>query len=73
MEGINKLRAMTMWYNEQSEYITDGLSFKQLEKIFDYSVINDLAYVDNDYLYSGEVTEKERIKYYKFLTKLKGI
>jgi hypothetical protein len=71
MEGINKLRAMTEWFNSQSEYLTDGMSFKQLERIFDYSVKNELQYMDEDYLFSDNIDIKDREKAIKFLSILR--
>ncbi len=71
MEGINKLRAMTMWYNDQSEYLTEGLSLKSLVKLFDFSVKHQLPYMDDDYLYRGNVDEKTRIKAVRFLCLLR--
>lgn len=67
MEGINKLRAMNDWFNNQTESLTDDLSFRDLVKLFDYSVKNELPYMDNDFLYSGEVTEEEQKKHYNLL------
>lgn len=62
---------MNDWFNNQTESLTDDLSFRDLEKLFDYSVKNNLPYIDDDYLYSGEVTEEERIKALKFISKLR--
>ncbi len=71
MEGINKLRALTMWYNDQSEYLTEGLSLKSLIKLFDYSVKHQLPYMDDDYLYSDSLDEKTRVKALNFLRHLR--
>ena len=70
--AINKLRAMQLWFDLQSEYFNDQFkSIKQLEKIFDYSRKNNLEFMDNDYLYSDNVTEEEREGALKFINRIK--
>lgn len=71
MEAINKLRAMQRWFDMQCEYFNDQFkTLKQMEQVFDYSTNNNLEFMDNDYLFSGEITEEEKNKALKFLKKV---
>lgn len=71
MEAIEKLRQMTEWFNLQSEYFNQRFkTVEQLEKVYDYAKKNNLEFLDDDYLYSGEIEEQERVKVIKFIDKL---
>lgn len=54
MEAIEKLRAMTEWYNNQSEYSNYAFnSLKGLERAYDYARASNLEFIDNDYLFDN--------------------
>jgi hypothetical protein len=60
MIAIEKLRAMTNWYGWQNEGLTDGLTtISQLERMYDYAKENELEFIDDEYLLSGELTKEE--------------
>ena len=60
MIAIEKLRAMTNWYGWQNEGLTDGLTHVfQLELLYDYAKENELEFIDDEYLLSGELTKEE--------------
>jgi hypothetical protein len=61
MIAIEKLRAMTNWFNYQNEGLTDGLTHVfQLELLYDYAKENELEFIDDEYLWSDNVTKEER-------------
>ena len=73
MEAINKLRAMQRWYDMQSEYMNFAFkSLKGMEKAFDYSIEHDLEFIDDDYLFSDNFTESERVKHIKSILKFQS-
>jgi hypothetical protein len=74
MEAINKLRAMQRWFDMQDE----GMNFKfksvkGMEDAFDYSVENNLEFIDEDYLFSADFTDNERAKHIKNILKFQSI
>lgn len=71
MIAIEKLRAMTDWYNWQNECLTDGLTtISQLERMYDYAKANDLEFIDDDYLF-GNCEEEEARAAQLFKTNLR--
>lgn len=69
MEAIDKMRQMVEWFNMQSEYFNlQFKNIKQLEQIYDYAKKKGFEFLDDDYIYA-ELTEDERVNYYKFLHK----
>ena len=74
MEAINKLRAMQRWFDMQSEGMNfEFKSLKGMEKAFDYSIEHNLEFIDNGYLFSANITEKERTIHIKAIKKLQSI
>jgi hypothetical protein len=74
MEAINKLRAMQRWYDMQSEGMNFNFkSIKGMEKAFDYSIENNLEFIDNDFLFSADFTDNERAKHIKNILKFQSI
>jgi hypothetical protein len=70
MEAIEKLRNIVEWANLQSEHFNYSVkSLKAFELLHDYAQKNNLAFIDDDYLYN-ECTEEERAKFYKFFKKV---
>lgn len=72
MNGINKLRAMQRWFDMHDEHFNDQFNtVKQLEQLFDYSIKNNLDFMDEVYLFSNEIMAIERKKALKFINKIK--
>ena len=54
MTTVNKLRAMQRWFDMQNEGMNfEFKSLKGMEKAFDYSIANNLEFIDNDYLFDN--------------------
>lgn len=74
MEAINKLRIMQSWYDSQSEGMNfEFKSLKGMEMAFDYSIENNLEFIDNDYFFNIDITEKERTKHIKAINKFQKL
>lgn len=74
MEAINKLRRMQSWYDSQSEGMNfEFKSLKGMEMAFDYSIENNLEFIDNDYFFNIDMTEKEKINHIKAINKFQQL
>ena len=70
MTTIEKMRLVVSWADNQSEYLNESIkSIKAFILLYDYAQKNNLAFIDDDYLYN-ECTEEERVKFYKFFKKV---
>lgn len=61
MTPIEKMRSIVDWANNQSEYINEQFkSIQAIEQAYDYCKKNGFSFIDDDYIYSGNLDEKEQ-------------
>ncbi len=58
---IDKMRSIVKWADNQSEYINELFkSIKAIEQAYDYCTLHEIPFIDNDYIFSGELTADEQ-------------
>ncbi len=59
--AIEKMRLIVEWANNQSEYINEQFkSLKAIETAYDYCQEKNIPFIDNDYIFSGNLEEHEQ-------------
>ncbi len=72
MSAIDKLRTIGVWTNFHDESFNQKFNeIASFEKLYDYAKENNLEFMDDAYLFSGELEKEEIEKAIEFINTLK--
>ena len=71
IKPTEKLKRMLKWLDYQNQFFNDQFqNIAQLEMLYDYSVNNDIEFLDAEYLMSDNITEEEYKNAKEFINKV---